>query len=1055
MAIKKKLIHFNNKDNFSTQLELANIEDQSIVFVKDSSQIWTHGHTYNCIDNLGYAYVNDEYKKIAVDEIVAGQHIEEVRNQIYLDETNRTNDNITEAQNPTGDRFISGLTLSPNEVIKLETDNIENTCYIYLSPDPFKYEFPIDTTFTVIPNTNQNIIELENTKNEGENIDNPYKIRILQGRKEDKTGGFTSFKLYSVQNYIKIENIGSENIPYEIHILKNNNQTEQEEELLSYPNLYTITSQETIPDIISIQDAYDSLYEQVKSIQNVYDSLYEQIKQDEITFDSRISSIENLQSNIYFVEDYFQDIDNVYYLYNSTLGKLIAQIGTDIGAYTFSYNRTFSSKDSQIIPVLSDIAPWARNYKNQQIGHLKFSYDNIELHTDIGDLIFNYDGLELNYPPETKIVKTIRQYVYDENSETNPPSTYKLNKNCKITISGFNDPETVIQCNIYRNGVFFVSDVLSQQNETITCENTENDYIDLFLPQSNVNLTLELEETITTNNITKYPKAPTEEPKTKFLRGDGTWNTITIPDLATVATTGSYNDLTDKPTIPTIPTNVGAFNNDANYATTSDVAEAKDIANRKLIDYSKEYLTFEALEDTTFTFSQNALQYSINDGKTWVALTASAESPTVSVGNKIMWKQTDLTPFNSYGIGIFSATGNFKVYGNIMSLYYGDNFIGQTNLTGKNYAFYLLFYNNDKLVDASNLVLPATTLPAYCYQNMFYNCIALITAPKLPATTLAENCYGNMFQNCTSLTTAPELPATTLAPSCYQSMFSGCTSLISAPELPATTLKEHSYQYMFSGCTSLNYIKCLATDMSATNCTYGWVYNVAASGTFVKDSSANWSSKTGNAGIPSGWTVYTEDEYRLVYKYELNSLVPTPTSSDVDKFLKGDGTWSAIDLSDYVQKSNTTGLLKNDGTVDTNTYLTSHQNISDLKDYYTSVASTTTNNITTHTITGLTPADGQYYFIKMASASSGNDYISNTPIKKYVTTTTNNVTTTTLTATESNDWISGDIINLQYVNDTNPYFLFIGKSNGSYDTMATIETNLVGKIATILESILS
>lgn len=37
--------------------------------------------------------------------------------------------------------------------------------------------------------------------------------------------------------------------------------------------------------------------------------------------------------------------------------------------------------------------------------------------------------------------------------------------------------------------------------------------------------------------------------------------------LATVATSGSYNDLTDKPVIPTVPTNVSAFTNDAGYLT--------------------------------------------------------------------------------------------------------------------------------------------------------------------------------------------------------------------------------------------------------------------------------------------------------------------------------------------------------------------------------------------------------------------------------------------------------------------------------------------------------
>jgi hypothetical protein len=38
-------------------------------------------------------------------------------------------------------------------------------------------------------------------------------------------------------------------------------------------------------------------------------------------------------------------------------------------------------------------------------------------------------------------------------------------------------------------------------------------------------------------------------------------------DLATVATSGSYTDLDDKPTIPTVPSNVSAFTNDAGYTT--------------------------------------------------------------------------------------------------------------------------------------------------------------------------------------------------------------------------------------------------------------------------------------------------------------------------------------------------------------------------------------------------------------------------------------------------------------------------------------------------------
>lgn len=193
--------------------------------------------------------------------------------------------------------------------------------------------------------------------------------------------------------------------------------------------------------------------------------------------------------------------------------------------------------------------------------------------------------------------------------------------------------------------------------------------------------------------------------------------------------------------------------------------------------YSREYLTFTALEDTTFKFTRNELQYSLDDGTTWATLAVNTNTPTVTAGNKILWKQTGLTPEPGYGIGKFSSTGNFNVSGNIMSLYYGDEFIGQKDLTEKISAFCELFIFCNKLVNAENLILPATTLAQSCYYFMFSQCTSLTKAPELPATTLADYCYYNMFSQCTSLTSAPELHATTLAHECYYNMFYHCTSL--------------------------------------------------------------------------------------------------------------------------------------------------------------------------------------------------------------------------------------------------------------------------------------
>lgn len=250
-------------------------------------------------------------------------------------------------------------------------------------------------------------------------------------------------------------------------------------------------------------------------------------------------------------------------------------------------------------------------------------------------------------------------------------------------------------------------------------------------------------------------------------------------------------------------------------------------------DYSTQYLTFRALEDGTFSFTNSGMSYSLDSGSTWNTLTASANTPTVQSGQTIMWKAT-LTASDNNGIGRFISSGLFEAEGNAMSLKYGDNFIGQTTLTD-DYSFCSLFSNYDdvvlwfsKLANAENLVLPATSLTTGCYAQMFIDCYDLTKAPVLPATTLADLCYFCMFQSCKSLTTAPVLPA--------------------------ATLSWYSYFQMFYYCTNLNSITCLATDISATNSTQYWTENVASSGTFYKNPSMNnWT--TGDSGIPSGWIV--------------------------------------------------------------------------------------------------------------------------------------------------------------------------------------------------------
>jgi hypothetical protein len=65
---------------------------------------------------------------------------------------------------------------------------------------------------------------------------------------------------------------------------------------------------------------------------------------------------------------------------------------------------------------------------------------------------------------------------------------------------------------------------------------------------------------------------------------------------------------------------------------------------------------------------------------------------------------------------------------------------------------------------------------------------------------------------------------------------------------------------MFNGCSSLNYIKALFRTLSSTSYTKNWVSGVAATGTFVQADDATW-NVTGNSGVPTGWTVYTESQW--------------------------------------------------------------------------------------------------------------------------------------------------------------------------------------------------
>lgn len=286
-------------------------------------------------------------------------------------------------------------------------------------------------------------------------------------------------------------------------------------------------------------------------------------------------------------------------------------------------------------------------------------------------------------------------------------------------------------------------------------------------------------------------------------------------------------------------------------------------------DYFQLYLTISSLENNNVisfkaidsSATTKTISISTDNGLTWTQKTSSDSGDgtilaTLNKGEKLLIKgsesaySTSTTNYN-----LFKSTKKFNIYGNIMSLIFGDNFVSQRPLLTAQYTFSYLF-KDSLVINAENLILPVASLTTACYRDMFYNCSNLQTAPKLPATTLATYCYCEMFHSCSSLSTPPDLPAltligycyngmfrnsgitrvpivsatslgtgsaqmrymfyncqritqplqlpyTSLTSYCYESMYTNCSNLEVAPELPARHLATYCYQYMFYGCTNL------------------------------------------------------------------------------------------------------------------------------------------------------------------------------------------------------------------------------------------------------------
>ena len=109
------------------------------------------------------------------------------------------------------------------------------------------------------------------------------------------------------------------------------------------------------------------------------------------------------------------------------------------------------------------------------------------------------------------------------------------------------------------------------------------------------------------------------------------------------------------------------------FAGSEDVSPSSG-SPEPVIDYSTMPFTIEALGSGEFHFKNKNVNYSLDGGDTWNTTTSAMTALNLSEGDAVQFKKTSQISIKGMFTGNTAIT--FNVYGNIMSLIYGDNFVG-------------------------------------------------------------------------------------------------------------------------------------------------------------------------------------------------------------------------------------------------------------------------------------------------------------------------------------------------------------------------------------------
>lgn len=253
------------------------------------------------------------------------------------------------------------------------------------------------------------------------------------------------------------------------------------------------------------------------------------------------------------------------------------------------------------------------------------------------------------------------------------------------------------------------------------------------------------------------------------------------------------------------------------------------------------------------------VEYS-TDKMTWTPM-GTIDSSTFQIytaipANSKMYLRATATAWGTASEGVRILGKTHKVGGNILSLLYGSSFTG-TETTAAASAFSHLFYGNTALTDASELVIPMTTIDSYAMNSMFYGNTALTAPPDLSHVTRVEGRgMSSMFSGCSSLAGTLDLSnVTRIDIESLRGLLYNCTSITSCDLSALTTVSTSALAGAFQGCTSFNAVDIRSMTTWDTAKSSNWLNQTAATGTVTIGSALDGVIGTNDdSAVPAGWS---------------------------------------------------------------------------------------------------------------------------------------------------------------------------------------------------------